>query len=227
MIKAVIFDFDGVIADTEHVHYEAFKKVLNLNNYDLTENEYYSKYLAYDDKTFFKNFYKDNDLKLSNKLLSQLLKDKSNRFDELIKDNLKIYPRVVEFIKDLSKGYILAIGSGALKKEINKILEIIEIDSLFRVIVAADDVEKCKPNPEVYINVLNQLNNINKKSVSRIEPEECIVIEDSVYGIQAAKNAGMKCVAVTNSYPKEKLKNADLIIDSLSIDNIEVFLNNY
>ena len=222
MIKAVIFDFDGVIADTEHVHYEAFKKVLNLNNYDLTENEYYSNYLAYDDKTFFKNFYKDNDLKLSNKLLGQLLKDKSNRFDELIKDNLKIYPRVVEFIKDLSKGYILAIGSGALKKEIYKILEIIEIDSLFRVIVAADDVAECKPNSEVYNKVLAKLNN---NQDSRIKADECIVVEDSVFGIQAAKSAGMKCVAVTNSYPKEKLKEADLIIDSFSDKSLQKYIN--
>ncbi len=224
MIKAVIFDFDGVIADTEHVHYEAFKKVLNLNNYDLTENEYYSSYLAYDDKTFFAEYYQHKNLDLDKEFLNRLLINKSEAFNTLISNNIKIYPGVIDFIKHISSKYRVAIGSGALKKEIIQILEIIHINSLFEIIIAADDVAECKPNPEVYNKVLTQLNN---NQDSRIKADECIVIEDSFFGIKAAKSAGMKCVAVTNSYPKEKLKEADLIIDSLSIDDIEVFLNNY
>lgn len=225
MIKAIIFDFDGVIADTEHVHYASFKRVLEDQNIKITEKEYYTKYLAYDDKTFFNKFYQNNKIELSVKLLSELLRDKSLEFDGLIKGNVKIYPGVVEFIKNLSKKYRLAIGSGALKKEIINILELIQINDLFEVIIAADDVEKCKPNPEVYINVLNQFNNINKKSVSRVKPEECVVIEDSVYGIQAAKSAGMKCVAITNSYEKEKLNDADVIIDSFLNRDIKNILS--
>lgn len=224
MIKAVIFDFDGVIADTEHVHYEAFKKVLNLNNYDLTENEYYSNYLAYDDKTFFVKYYEHNNLDLNKDFLNRLLRNKSEAFDTLISNNIKIYPGVIDFTKHIASKYRLAIGSGALKKEIIQILGIIHINSLFEIIIAADDVAECKPNPEVYNKVLAKLNN---NQDSRIKADECIVIEDSFFGIKAAKSAGMKCVAVTNSYPKEKLKEADLIIDSLSIDDIEVFLNNY
>lgn len=224
MIKAVIFDFDGVIADTEHVHYEAFKKVLNLNNYDLTENEYYSSYLAYDDKTFFAEYYQHKNLDLDKEFLNRLLINKSEAFNTLISNNIKIFPGVIDFIKHISSKYRIAIGSGALKKEIIQILEIIHINSLFEIIIAADDVAECKPNPEVYNKVLAKLNN---NQDSRIKADECIVIEDSFFGIKAAKSAGMKCVAVTNSYPKEKLKEADLIIDSLSIDDIEVFLNNY
>ncbi len=224
MIKAVIFDFDGVIADTEHVHYEAFKKVLNLNNYDLTENEYYSNYLAYDDKTFFAKDYEHKNLDLDKEFLNRLLINKSEAFDTLISNNIKIYPGVIDFIKHISNKYRIAIGSGALKKEIIQILETVHIAGLFEIIIAADDVTICKPNPEVYNKVLDKLNN---NQDSKIRSYECIVVEDSVFGIEAAKNAGMKCVAITNSYPKEKLKDADLIIDSLSIDDIEVFLNNY
>ncbi len=224
MIKAVIFDFDGVIADTEHVHYEAFKKVLNLNNYDLTENEYYSNYLAYDDKTFFAKYYEHKNLDLNKDFLNRLLRNKSEAFDILISNNIKIYPGVIDFIKHISSKYRIAIGSGALKKEIIQILEIIHITGLFEIIISADDVAECKPNPEVYNKVLAKLNN---KQDRGIKADECIVIEDSISGIKAAKSAGMKCVAVTNSYPKEKLKEADLILDSVSIYDIELFLNNY
>ena len=211
MIKAVIFDFDGVIADTEHIHFEAFKKVLNLNKYDLTEDEYYSNYLAYDDKTFFAKYYQNNNLNLDKEYLIELLKSKSDAYDALISNNIKIYPGVIDFIKQVAGKYRIAIGSGALKKEIIQILDVIDLTNLFEIIVAADDVTECKPNPEVYYKVLAQLNN---KQDDKIKPSECIVIEDSVLGIKAAKNAGMKCIAVTNSYSREKLKDADQIIDS-------------
>ena len=222
MIKAVIFDFDGVIADTEHVHYEAFKKVLNLNNYDLTENEYYSNYLAYDDKTFFAKYYEHKYLDLDKEFLNRLLINKSEAFDTLISNNIKIYPGVIDFIKHIASKYRIAIGSGALKKEIIQILEIIHIAGLFEIIISADDVAECKPNPEVYNKVLSKLNN---NQDSRIKADECIVIEDSISGIKAAKSAGMKCVAVTNSYPKEKLKEADLIIDSFSDKSLQKYIN--
>jgi HAD superfamily hydrolase (TIGR01509 family) len=224
MIKAVIFDFDGVIADTEHLHYEAFKKVLLLSNHDLTEDEYYSEYLAYDDKTFFAKYYQNKKLYLDKDILKKLLKNKSQTFDTLIKNSIKIYPGIIDFIKEAANKYRIAIGSGALKKEIMQILELIHIADLFETIIAADDVVRCKPNPEVYNKVLAKLNNNQK---GKIKPDECIVIEDSIYGIEAAKNAGMNCVAVTNSYPREKLTKADVIVDSLLINDIEDILNNF
>ncbi|NIP29836.1 MAG: HAD-IA family hydrolase, partial [Candidatus Dadabacteria bacterium] len=189
MIKAVIFDFDGVIADTEHIHFEAFKNVLNMQKYDITESEYYSEYLAYDDKTFFSKYYENNGYKLDSKLLNRLVKKKSQEYDALIEDNIRVYPGIVDFIKLLSGRYTLAIGSGALKKEIVQILQVVNLADLFKIIISADDISECKPNPEVYNTVLARLNS-NRDKI--IRPEECIVIEDSVYGIRAAKGAGMK-----------------------------------
>ncbi len=218
MIKAVIFDFDGVIADTEHLHFEAFRNVLNLQKHDLAENEYYSQYLAYDDKTFFSKYYENNNLELDKELLTRLLKYKSEEFDSLIKDNIRIYPGVVDFIEQLSGKYELAIGSGALKKEIVRILEVINVAHIFKIIIAADEISNCKPNPEVYNTVLARLNNTKDNKISA---DECVVIEDSIYGIQAAKSAGMKCIAVTNSYPAEKLKEADLVVGSYLVSDIE------
>lgn len=218
MIKAVIFDFDGVIADTEHLHFEVFRNVLNHQKQDLTENEYYSQYLAYDDKTFFSKYYENNGLHLEKALLNRLLKNKSEEFDSLIKNNIKIYPGVVDFIEKLSVRYDLAIGSGALKKEIVQILDVINIAHLFKIIISADEISNCKPNPEVYNTVLSRLNNIKGNDISA---DECIVIEDSIYGIQAAKSAGMKCMAVTNSYPAKKLTEADLVVSDYSVSDIE------
>ena len=155
---------------------------------------------------------------MDKKLLKRLLKNKSEEFDSLIKNNIKIYPGVVDFIEKLSVRYDLAIGSGALKKEIVQILDVINIAHLFKIIISADEISNCKPNPEVYNTVLSRLNNIKGNDISG---DECIVIEDSIYGIQAAKSAGMKCMAVTNSYPAKKLTEADLVVSDYSVSDIE------
>ena len=213
MIQAVIFDFDGVIADTEHLHFEAFKSVLNITGLDISEKQYYSQYLAYDDKTFFTQFYNNNGLKLPDLQLDILLQKKSETFDRVISGNIKIYPGVEPFIREISKNYILAIGSGALRTEIVQILKAVSLDEYFKIIVAADDVLECKPNPEVYNKVLNNINIENNKIIMT---SDCVVIEDSIYGVMAAKSAGMKCVAVTNSYSSDQLNEADIIVDILN-----------
>ncbi len=107
----------------------------------------------------------------------------------------------------------MAIGSGALREEIVDILNNINLSEYFEFIVSADEVEQCKPNPEVYLKVLENFNiNLNNK----IKPEECVVIEDAPHGVMAAKSAGMKCIAVTNSKSDTEISGADLVVDSLS-----------
>lgn len=215
MLKAIIFDFDGVIADTEPVHLNAFKEILKTEGILLEDSEYYSKYLAYDDITFFQKCLNDHGVRRENDYIDELVKRKSLIINELFRHGLHLFPGVRQFIKRKSKEYVLAIGSGALRKEIEHILHSFNMKEDFRSIVSADEVSKCKPDPEVYIKVLASLNQLvtgNKK----ITPEECLVIEDSVYGITAAKKAGMKCLAVTNSYTADKLTEADIVIDSFS-----------
>ncbi len=185
---------------------------MKITGLDITEEQYYSEYLAYDDKTFFTKFYKNNGLELQNLQLDILLQKKSETFDRMISGNIKIYPGVVPFIKENSKKYILAIGSGALRAEIVQILRAVALDEYFKIIVAADDVLECKPNPEVYNKVLNNINIENNKIIM---PSECVVIEDSVYGVMAAKSAGMKCIAITNSYSSDQLNQADIVVDIL------------
>ncbi len=209
MLRAVIFDFDGVIANTEHIHLGAFQKTLAVEGLELTEEDYYANYLAYDDKTLFMKLYENRGLELGDALLSALMDRKSLHYDEMIEGNIELLPGAVDFIKSLEGQYRLAIGSGALEAEIVRVLDFAGVRGSFEVIVGADNIENCKPAPDVYIEALRRLN--VKIDDGEIVPAECLVIEDSISGIRAALAAGMKCLAVTNSYSEAELSEAHAV----------------
>ena len=221
MLKAIIFDFDGVIADAEPIHLKAFQEVLSEEGINLSNKDYYDKYLALDDKTCFAMVLKDRGIDFDRALIDALMLRKSGYYDKFIRENLVIFPGVVDFIKKAYGKYALAIASGALRHEIEFILECAGIRKEFNIIVSADDVENCKPNPEVFVKVLERINNLGPSKSGIIHPSECLVIEDSIAGIKAAHSAGMKCLAVTNSYSPEKLSEADMIVKSLEEVKIE------
>jgi len=221
MLKAIIFDFDGVIADAEPMHFKAFQQVLNLEGINLTENDYYDKYLALDDKTLFGSILKENKLNFSGSILESYMRKKSDAYKQLMKNDIKVFPGVVDFVSDVSEKFVLAIGSGALRSEIEYILDKIGMKNKFEAIVSAEDVEKCKPDPEVFIKALENINHEITTYQHKINPRECLVIEDSIAGVMAAKAADMRSLAITNSYPFDKLYEADLVYDSLKDVNIE------
>lgn len=215
MLKAVIFDFDGVIANTEPVHLRAFQRALAGEGVELTEEDYYANYLAYDDRTFFIRLYENRKLEMEGALLSSLLERKSFNYDEMIEGNIELLPGAVDFIESLAGKYRLAIGSGALEAEILRILDFAGIRDSFEVIVGADRIANCKPAPDVYIEALRRLNSLAGDGAG-IAPAECLVIEDSVSGIRAALAAGMKCLAVTNSYSEAELGEAHAVEPGLA-----------
>ena len=214
MLKAIIFDFDGVIADTEPLHLKAFQLTLKGNGIELSDEEYFENYLAYDDKTLFKELLKDRNYEHNEAQISDFMNRKSEHFENVLKGNILVLEGVPEFISEVSGKYPLAIGSGAIRSEIIDILESGGLREHFEIIVSADEVINCKPDPEVFIEALRRLNNLNSVS-EEISPQECLVIEDSTSGIKAAHSAGMKCLAITNSYAAEKLSEAELIKQSL------------
>jgi HAD superfamily hydrolase (TIGR01509 family) len=219
-LKAVIFDFDGVIADTEPVHLGAFQRTLGGLGMELSEEDYYANYLAYDDKTFFRRFLRDREYEHEENLIAELIERKTGHYYDLIKGNIEILPGVREFLGGLAGKCRIAIGSGALRAEITDILEFAGIGGFFEVIVSAEDIENCKPAPDVYLEVLKRLNAASHSEKS-ISAAECLVIEDSLSGIEAALAAGMKCLAVSNSYATQKLTRAHMVRDSLSGIGIE------
>ena len=211
MIKAVIFDFDGVIADSEPLHLRAFQKTVETLGLELSATDYYSRYLACDDKTFFRMFLDDNGQQSAERQIEQLVREKGVRFEETIRNDIGIFPGVEEFLKAIRGRFHIAIGSGALREEIDLILELKGLSEFFDFIIGAEDTEKPKPSPEVYLKCLERF----KRDYDRIiAAEQCVVFEDSPHGILAAKRAGMKCVGITNSCGGEELELADRVTES-------------
>ena len=221
-LKAIIFDFNGVIVDDEPLHLELFRKVLLEEMIFLTDEDYFEKYLGLDDRGCFTAALCDNSRTpdaADDAFIHELIERKAEYYRQAIQERMLLFPGVVELVRRSAESYPLAIASGALRSEIEFVLERGAIQDCFHLIVAAEDVSECKPDPEGYIKALELL---NAKLETEILPAECLVIEDSLAGIEAAKAAGMKCLAVTNSYKAEVLTNADKIVTSL----VEVDLKN-
>lgn len=215
MFKAIIFDFNGVIVDDEPLHLELFRVVLAEEGIPLTDEEYQAKYLGYDDRGCFQAVLRDVGREaesLNDHHIAALIERKAVRYIEAIQQRYLLFPGVVELVEGLAERYPMAIASGALRNEIEVVLERGGIRKFFQEIVAAEDVGACKPDPEGYLKALALL---NRRSSETILAADCLVIEDSIAGIEAAKRAGMRCLAVTNSYPAEKLSQADRIVSTL------------
>lgn len=213
-LKAVIFDFDGVISDSEPSHFAATNKVVEKFAVQLDRNQYYSEFLGYTDYQMFQAINEKYSLGLNDSEIENLIRQKAIFFEQIIRQADHLIKGIPQFIKILkTSGIKIGIYSGASSDDIELMLENSGFREFFDVIVSADDVEKGKPDPEGYVKALNI---INKKSDTQIPPSQCIVIEDSHWGIAAAKKAGMRIIGVTNSYPANELEDADLIINSVS-----------
>ena len=214
MLGAVIFDFDGVLVDSEQIHHKAFNRVLAKFHYQLSSREYYDRFLGLSDEELLRIVDKERNLSLSSQQFGQLLGEKANLFKEMAATEAGIIEGVPKFLNMLSDGRIpTAICSGALLPEIEMILEGAGLRNYFEVIVSAEQVERGKPDPEGFLLALKLL---NKRMHKSIKPEDCVVIEDSHWGLKAAKAAGMRAVAITNTYAAEHLSPADKIIAHLN-----------
>ncbi|WP_462137373.1 HAD family hydrolase [Candidatus Mycalebacterium sp.] len=214
MARAVIFDFDGVIADTEKVHLDAFRKLLAPEGIEIPEDDYFEKYLALDDKNFFATLLRENGKNASAEKVSDFVKKKSLIASTML-EKCAFFEGALDLVKSLTAAeFPLAIASGALREEIEAVLVRGGVTDCFSFIASAEDCEKCKPDPEIFIRALGGLNASGVLSPAAAA-RECVAIEDSPHGVTAAKAAGMKCVAVTNSHRAEALLSADFIVRSL------------
>ena len=214
MLQAVIFDCDGVIADNEPLHLRMFQKVLAEEGLHLTDRDYYAIYLGMDDKGCFSAFYGAQHQPLDSDKMKALITRKARCFEDALRTNLRIFPGVVRLVRELAPQRPLAIASGALRHEIETILASAGLRDAFQTIVSAEDVLEGKPSPEGFFAALQRLR-AHHRPPAEITPAGCVVIEDSIAGIEAARAAGMRCLAVTNSYPSSALQRADRIVDSL------------
>jgi beta-phosphoglucomutase len=216
MLQAVIFDFDGVITDSEILHYRAFNKVLAGYGVEITMKDYYKTFLGLTDADCFKQLIREGLLKgrAAEQELEKLLNGKKEIFEELARTKGKIIEGVDDFLRMLGQNDIpMAICSGALLTEIELILEEARLRDFFEVIVSAEDVRAGKPSPEGFLLTLQKLNASRRLP---IKAAECVVIEDSHWGLEAAKAAGMHSIAVTNSYDADQLSLAERIVNRVS-----------
>jgi len=213
MISAVIFDFDGIIVDSERLHWAAFNKVMQPLGKAVSWPEYVESYIGFDDRGAFSYAIPD----ISGSALRKLIDGKAAVFQELLEsDGAAALPGSVELIKRLSGNIPLAICSGALRADILPILGKLGIEKAFDTIVTADDTHISKPDPAPY-----------KLAMKKLNVTSGLAIEDTPAGIASAKGAGLQVLAVTNSYPPEFLTHADAVVASLeglTLEKLSVLL---
>ncbi len=205
-IEAVIFDFDGVIADTERLHFGAFQDVFRTRQWQIDEAAYFGRYLGYDDRGLVLAYGHDHGLSLDSATVDAVVAEKANAFSRHLSSNAVLFPSASACVTNLAREYPLAIASGALHREIDAILRVAGLRTLFRAIVGADDVRESKPAPEPYLEAARALG---------VDPGACLAIEDSAGGLAAAVAAGMRTVAITTTSPRPVLSAAERIIDRL------------
>ena len=202
MIKAVIFDLDGVIADSMGLHFEAEKKTLLKYGVPASTEEL-AAHTGNKIGVKFAALLKKHGAKAN---LSEVLKAHAAESYGHIKANVAPVRGILELVKELhGKKLKLGVASGSPKVLVFHMLGKFHILKLFDSVLSADDVSNAKPDPEIFLKVAQKLG---------CKPSECVVIEDAPNGIRAAKSAGMKCVAITTTHKKSELNGADKIISS-------------
>src|SRR5213083_2153897 len=187
-----------------------FQRVLHEEGLPLSEQDYYEKYVGLDDKGCFQTILSAHGRPAPPETVRRLVERKASLMLERIKVTPVIYPGIEDFIKRAAGRYRLAIVSGALRHEIELILEAVSLRSSFEHITAAEDIRNGKPDPEGYLHALRTLNR-----GAAVQASDCLVIEDTVAGIQAAHAAGMRCLAIANTFPAEQLSAADAVTPTL------------
>jgi len=218
-LHALIFDFDGVIADTEPLHFAGFKKTLAEIGIELTESDYYANYLGYDDRGCFLAALQAHQRATDQLTIQRFMQRKARAYLESVTEHLVIFPGVSEFVREAAATYPLAIASGALRHEIELILEQAGLRKEFLHITSAEDVTRGKPDPQPFLSALAGLN-ASRPSAS-IDAGACLVIEDSIPGIRGAKSAGMRVLAVANTHTVQDLHEAHAVTHSLADVRLE------
>lgn len=212
MIRAVIFDFDGVLANSEPLHFRAFRDILERHGFALSERDYYAKYLGFDDLGAFRAIGDDAGRPLSDAAVAAMVAAKAEHLEELERNASVLFPGAREAIERMAARGPIAIASGALRAEILRVLDRESLRHRFPIVVSAEDTPASKPDPAPYALAVTSL---AKHTGQSLQPSECVAIEDSRWGLQSAATAGLRTIGITNSYPAGELGEPDLVITHL------------
>jgi beta-phosphoglucomutase len=204
--QALLFDFNGVIVDDEEQHRQALTAVLAEEGIPLTREQYYADYLGWNDEMSLVTAFREQGHPLAQDRVDQLVREKSRRYEALIERSLILVPGAPEFIERAAGRFRLGLVSGALRREIDLVLERTGLDRHFEVIVAAEDVAACKPDPAGYLAA-----RAGFEPRGAVPARMCVAIEDSLPGLAAARAAGMRCAMLSTSHPAAALRAADVV----------------
>lgn len=205
-MPAVVFDFDGVLADTERVHLAVTQDVYRDRGWSLTEQAYFDEYLGYDDAELLKRFTADNGIEIEDEAIKAIVDEKFGRFHERLAGGDALYPATRACVARVQAKFHIAIASGAQHADIVAILRSGGLAGVFPVIVGIDDVEHGKPAPDPYEKAVRLLG---------VAPGEAVAVEDSRWGIASARDAGLRTIGITTNYAAAALGGPDAVIDSL------------
>jgi beta-phosphoglucomutase len=212
-VAAIVFDFDGVLADSEPLHLRVYQEILEPQGIHLDQATYSARYLGYDDAGSFQKIAEDYDLLLGDEEIELLIQEKSRRFQKLVSGGGVLYPAAAPCVERLGAAWPLGIASGALRDEIELMLRGAGLLDAFRFIVASGETDLTKPAPDPYLRAAE---------LHGVAPAACVAIEDSHWGLQSARAAGMRTIGVTHTYPRETLTDADAVVDSLDEITVEM-----
>jgi HAD superfamily hydrolase (TIGR01509 family) len=206
VLRAIIFDFDGVLADTEPLHFEAFSDVLAPLGISLSRDEYFSKYLGLNDEALLRAIFAEQRRALTDESLRRLRAAKDAAYEARIERGMNLLPGVADFIRAAGARWRLAICSGARRAEIQTILRRAGLAFDMDLVVSADEVPISKPDPTGYLRTLELL----QMRHSDLHAGECLAVEDSILGLRAAKAAGLKTLAMLGgpNHPTAAIRSA-------------------
>jgi beta-phosphoglucomutase len=218
-LQAIVFDFDGVIADSEYLHLRAYQQVLAPEGISISNQEYFERYLGYDDVGVLKALMQDKGVPLDEGRMRELIERKGERYESLAAAGDLLFPGAAEFVRSAAAAVPIAIASGALTHEIEEVLDRAGLRTLFPVIVGADQTVRSKPDPEPYQTAFARLRSLTGRDLI---PWRSVAIEDSKWGLVSARGADLRCVAVTNTYPAAELRGeAELVVAGLQALTLE------
>lgn len=213
MIKAIIFDMDGVISDTQGIHANTESELLKSYGIEMHPDEITRRYAGVGDEEMFRQIFSRGQKQIPE--IEQLVEKKWRIMDQLVRGNVREVPGTREFIERLENlGLPLAVGSASRLSFMEMVLAELGLRDRFRVIASAEEVRKGKPEPDLFLLVANRLS---------VEPESCVVVEDAVSGMIAAKRAKMQCIGLVRDQIEQNYP-ADLIVADLREVPIDRFI---
>ena len=226
MLRALIFDFNGVIVNDEPLHLQLFQRVLTEEGIRLEAADYYEKYLGFDDRGCFEAALAEAGQEVSHGRIARLIARKAAYYQEEVRrDGYPFFPGAIELVREAATRMPLVLVSGALRDEVVGALRQAGIEGAFKRLITAEDVERGKPDPEGYALAVAALNAEAPLPPRLIHPHECAAIEDSPAGLEAAAAAGLRTVGVAQTYSAEALDGAEVVLDRLEGTTLDLLLS--